>query len=243
MSHRSSKIGTFLLAISIAAVLIILTMMFGAQMGLWEPIVGFGYIRHYMNPIAYGVVGISAVGFIYQVVTGNRVGLVKALLAFSIGMALLAPTIYSKINPTPRGPAINDITTDTENPPQFVALNSLRDEAKTSLAYGGSKVAAIQKKLYPNIAPLQTNLTAEAAYNRALDIAKEKGWEIVSQDADALRFEAIARTSVYAFKDDVVVVITALEEGSQLDMRSVSRIGRSDRGVNAARIMDFMQHF
>ncbi|CAM4164739.1 DUF1499 domain-containing protein [Vibrio neonatus] len=243
MSHRSSRIGTLLIAISLVAVLIIAIMMFGARLGLWEPIVGFGYIRRYMNPIGYFVVGLSVLGVIYQVIARNKVGVVKGVITSGIGLAILAPMIYSTVNPSPRGPAINDITTNTENPPQFLVLDDTRAGAKTSLVYGGEKVAKIQRKAYPHIAPLQTNLSAEDAYSKALNIAKTKGWEIVAQDAKAFRFEAVASTSVYAFKDDVVVVITPKGNKSQLDMRSVSRIGRSDRGVNAARITDFMQNF
>jgi uncharacterized protein (DUF1499 family) len=69
------------------------------------------------------------------------------------------------------------------------------------------------------------------------------GWEIVAQDADKLRFEATARTPVYQFADDIVVVVTAVNDASRVDIRSVSRVGRSDRGVNAARIREFVQAF
>lgn len=243
MNYRSSRIGTLLLVLAIAALIAVGTMMFGARFGLWDPIVGFGYVRQYMNPIAYAVLGLSLIGFISQLITRNRAGTVKTLLASLIGLGLLAPMIHGMVKPTKRAPPIHDITTDTDNPPQFLVLDETRAGAKNSLVYAGEKVAVIQKKAYPQIAPIQSDLAAPEAFNKALSIAKEKGWEIVAEDSTALRFEAIARTAVYRFMDDVVVVVTPTDNTSRVDIRSISRIGRSDRGVNAARISDFIQSF
>ena len=239
MTNNYSRLGTTLLAGAILAVLAIGLIMFGARLGFWEPIVGFGMIRNYMNPIGYAVAGLAALGFIYYLITSNSKGAVKAL----IGVAILSPMIYGKLNPQKRQPPINDITTDTSNPPTFLVLDDSRAGAKNSLVYGGAKVAETQQKLYPGIAPIQSSQSAPEAYAKALSIAKESGWEIVAEDAGALRFEATAITSVYAFMDDVVVVVTALDSGSRVDIRSISRIGRSDKGVNAARVKAFIEAF
>ena len=83
MSYRSSRIGTLLLVLAIVSLIAVGTMMFGARLGLWEPIVGFGYIRKYMNPIAYALLAISLAGFIYQLITRNRAGTVKACLLYT----------------------------------------------------------------------------------------------------------------------------------------------------------------
>jgi uncharacterized protein (DUF1499 family) len=104
-------------------------------------------------------------------------------------------------------------------------------------------VAEIQAAAYPDIAPLETNLTADAAFARALEVARDMGWDIIASDAERHRFEATARTSVFYFADDVVVVVTEHGSGRRVEMRSVSRIGRSDQGVNATRIRDFQQQF
>lgn len=243
MTNKSSRLGTFLLVGALLAAIAIVLTMFGARLGFWEPIVGAGLIRNYMNPVGYVVTGCAVLGLIYQLITRNGKGTVKTLIATLIGLAILSPMIYGKLNPQPRKPPINDITTDTSNPPAFLVLDDTRPGAKNSLVYGGAKVAETQKKQFPGIAPIQTSKSAAEAYARALSIAKETGWEIVAQDADALRFEATATTAVYAFKDDVVVVVTALDSGSRVDIRSVSRVGRSDRGVNAARVKAFTQAF
>jgi len=239
----SSRIGSLILAIALIAVVAILIMMFGARMGLWEPIVGFGYVRNFMNPIAYAVLALGVIGLIYQIVTRNSAGIAKTAIASFIGLCLITPTIYAVVKPTKRAPPIHDITTNTEAPPAFLVLDETRSGAKNSLVYGGPKVAGMQKKFYPHIKPIQSNLSAPAAFDKALAIAEDKGWEIVSQDPIALRFEATARTVVYSFMDDVVVVVTPQESASRVDMRSVSRIGRSDKGVNAARIDDFISTF
>lgn len=243
MSNNSSRLGTILLIIAVVALLAIGLMMFGARLGFWEPIVGFGLIRTYMNPIAYGVIGLGVIGLIHQLVTRNRSGAVKAAIAGLIGLGLLAPTIYGQIQPTVRVPPIHDISTDTDNPPVFMVLDETRAGAKNTLVYGGPEVAAQQTKAYPDIAPIQSDKPAPEAFAEALRVGKAMGWEIVAQDADNLRFEATARTPVYQFADDIVVVVTAVNDASRVDIRSVSRVGRSDRGVNAARIREFVQAF
>lgn len=174
MNQNTSRIGTLTLFIAIIALLAVVLMMFGARLGLWEPIVGFGYIRNYLNPIGYWVLGLGVVGFIYQRVTQNSAGATKSLIAALIGLGMLSPTIYGKINPTPRAPAIHDITTDTQNPPQFLVLDETRSGAKNSLIYAGEEVATIQEEFYPDIAPIKSELTAIEAFNKALEVAKIK---------------------------------------------------------------------
>ncbi|MEP0074218.1 MAG: DUF1499 domain-containing protein [Marinomonas sp.] len=243
MNNNSSRIGTSLLLIAGAAVLAIGLMMFGARLGFWEPIVGFGLIRNYMNPIAYCVTALGLAGLVYQVVIQNRAGAMKATIASLVGVALLAPMLYGKIQPPVRFPPIHDISTDTNNPPAFLVLDESRAGARNTLVYGGPEVAEHQKKAYPYIRPIQSNKSSSEAFSEALRVGTEMGWEIVAQDPEKLRFEATARTPVYRFADDIVVVVTPEENASRIDIRSVSRIGRSDRGVNAARIKAFATAF
>lgn len=243
MQKQSSRLGSLLLFIAILAVLIVATMMFGARFDLWEPIVGFGLIRQYMNPIAYFVSAIGILGLVHQVLTGNRFGALKSCLTCLLGIVLLAPLIYQKVQPSVRYPAIHDITTDTVNPPTFLVINETRAGARNTLVYGGPEIANQQLKSYPDIKPIQSSLSAIQSYSEALRIANLMEWEIVAQDDDNLRFEASARTPLYRFIDDVVVVVTPEGNASRVDIRSVSRIGRGDRGVNANRIREFINAF
>src|SRR6202030_4783468 len=48
--------------------------------------------------------------------------------------------------------------------------------------------------------------------------------------------EAIARTPILGFRDDVAVRVRATHEGARIDVRSASRYGRHDLGANAARV-------
>ena len=164
-------------------------------------------------------------------------------VAALIGVALLIPLISSTLNPTPRAAPIHDISTDTVTPPLFEVLDDTRAGARNTLEYGGAELAEAQAAAYPDIAPLETDLPANDAYQRSLTVAQDMGWEIVASDTERLRFEATARTSVFYFADDVVVAVAEQEGGSRVDMRSVSRVGRSDQGVNAARIRDFQEQF
>ena len=66
------------------------------------------------------------------------------------------------------------------------------------------------------------------------------GWTIVAADDAAGRIEASDRSRWFGFTDDIVVRITPSGSGSRIDLRSSSRLGRSDFGVNAARIETYL---
>lgn len=138
-------------------------------------------------------------------------------------------------------PPIHDITTDTEQPPEFVAVLPLRKDAPNTTEYGGTELAALQKKGYPDLAPAILPMPPRAAFELALRLARASGWEIVAAVADDNRIEATATTDWFGFKDDIVIRIRPAAAGSRVDMRSVSRVGHSDLGANARRIREFMR--
>ncbi|HLX24708.1 MAG TPA: DUF1499 domain-containing protein [Usitatibacter sp.] len=138
-------------------------------------------------------------------------------------------------------PPIHDITTDTADPPAFVALMPARAAAPNGAAYGGEAVAKQQREAYPDIKPLTTKEGVAEATQRASDLARALGWDVVATDMAAGRVEATATTGWFGFKDDVVVRVRPEGSGgSRLDVRSVSRVGRSDIGANAARVREFL---
>ena len=138
-------------------------------------------------------------------------------------------------------PRIHDITTDTDNPPQFVALLAVRQKAPNGATYGGAGIAQAQKAAYPDITPAQLETPPDRAFERALDAAQRMGWKIIAADKAQGRIEATATTFWLRFKDDVVIRIAAAGSGSRLDVRSMSRVGRSDFGANAKRIRAFLK--
>jgi uncharacterized protein (DUF1499 family) len=136
-------------------------------------------------------------------------------------------------------PPIHDITTDTEKPPQFVAILPLRAGAANPPGYD-PKVGEVQKGAYPHIRPLELAVPPAAAFARALAAAREMEWEVVAAEEKEGRIEAVATTRWFGFKDDVVVRLAPAAGGARIDVRSKSRVGRSDVGANAKRIERFL---
>jgi len=138
-------------------------------------------------------------------------------------------------------PPIHDITTDPDNPPTFVAVVSLRQgEGVNSVGYEGAKIADEQRRAYPDILPLTVGLRPDAAFARALETAQQMGWTIVASDKLAGRIEASQRSRWMGFTDDIVVRVAPANSGTRIDLRSSSRYGRSDFGVNAERIRNYL---
>src|SRR5262244_930046 len=167
-------------------------------------------------------------------------GIALALVAL-IGGGLIAyvPWHYDQIRQTV--PPIHDITTDTGNPPAFVAVVLLRQgEGINPVAYEGGKIAEQQQRAYPDVVPLTVGLAPDVAFARALDTAQQMGWTIVASDKSAGQIEASQRSRWMGFTDDIVVRIAPANSGSRIDLRSSSRYGRSDFGVNAERIRDYL---
>jgi uncharacterized protein (DUF1499 family) len=140
-----------------------------------------------------------------------------------------------------RLPAIHDITTDTIQPPPFLAILPLREGAANSAEYGGPDVAAKQRQAYADIVPLRLNLPPERAFDRALAAARTMGWELVLADPAGGRIEGTDTTFWFGFKDDIVIRVTPQPNGSRIDVRSLSRVGVGDIGANAARIRRYLK--
>ena len=167
-------------------------------------------------------------------------GIAIAIVAFTAGgLIAYVPWHYDQIRQ--QAPPIHDITTDPDNPPAFVAVSALREAAGPDrVAYEGARVAEQQRLAYPDIQPLALALAPAAAFNRALDTAQRMGWTIVAADDAAGRIEASDRSRWFGFTDDIVIRIIPSASGSRIDLRSSSRVGRSDFGVNAARVERYL---
>lgn len=135
-------------------------------------------------------------------------------------------------------PAIHDITTDTANPPDFIALAAAREAAPNAVEYPGEATARQQQAAYPNVRPLRLQVAPQTVLAAAQAEAEEAGWRIASIAND--RIEATVTTPWFGFEDDVVIRLTEIDSGVQVDMRSASRLGASDVGTNAARIEAFL---
>jgi uncharacterized protein (DUF1499 family) len=245
---QKGNVGNIALVVAIVAVAIAALMVFGSSLGLWDPIVGFMASRNYHSLLGYLVVVVSVLALVIsftikQDSNAKGKGILTSTIALLLGLAILSPSIMALVIKPVKYPPIHDITTNTQSPPQFEFLTDSRVGAKNSLVYGGEEIAAQQLQAFPNIQPIASVLSVEAAYQKALTVAKSMGWTIVAQDPKALRFESTATTPFFNFSDDVVIVVSTLEQGSRIDLRSVSRIGIGDAGVNAKRIQEFSQWF
>jgi hypothetical protein len=165
-------------------------------------------------------------------------GAVYVGLLLSVVSAGIPLYYYGKAR---RVPAIHDITTDTEQPPTFVALAAVRTAAPNGLAYQGAAIAVAQRQAYPDIVPYTSPLPPPTLFVQAEAAARAAGWEIVAADRQHGRLEATDTSLLFGFTDDIVIRITPHAHGSQLDIRSMSRVGRSDVGVNAQRIRRFLR--
>ena len=182
-------------------------------------------------PIA-GLFGLIAV--ILVIVAIVRSGFALALAAaLLIGVAVAAVPIagYLKARSVP---PINDITTDTENPPRYMTA---------SRAYPGAEFARQQRAAYPDIAPVLLPQPPREAFAKAVAAAEAMGWEVVGRDAAAGTLEAVDTTKWFGFKDDIAVRVVPTPNGSRIDIRSKSRVGRSDIGTNARRIRAYAERF
>jgi len=139
-------------------------------------------------------------------------------------------------------PPIHDISTDTDNPPTFDAAIAARGESSNSLEID-PEVVAQQLSAYPDIESLDSSLSATEAFDTALSVVNDMGWEVLAQDKATGIIEAVDTTAIMAFKDDVVIRVTEAGDGSVIDLRSVSRVGVSDLGANAKRIRAFVEKF
>lgn len=161
-------------------------------------------------------------------------------LALIIAVVLVVPPLYNFAIAT-SVPAIHDISTDLVDPPTFVALVPVRAADDANPLDRDQAVAAAQAAGYPDLHSLTVNLPADAAFALALAAAEREGWHITAADPAAGRIEATAVTLLFGFRDDVVVRVQPVGNAqSRLDVRSVSRQGESDLGVNAARIHDYL---
>ena len=240
---RNALLNDTILSIALLAVSAAAIMIFGSSLGFWEPIVGFGLSRQYNDYLGWGVVAISIFGIIYNLTTSRAGHIFKPFIALIFGLAILSSTIMNFFVTPVRYPPIHDITTNVANPPEFIFLDDSRPGAKNSLTYGGQDITEQQLNAFPSITPIISNLSPDKAYEKALNIAATMGWKMVNADPTIYHFESTARTRFFNFADDVVVQVVKIDNGSRIDIRSVSRIGRGDRGVNAKRVLAFMTQF
>ena len=173
-------------------------------------------------------------------------GIGEAVTGLLIGLVLIAYPLYVGVKAY-KLPAIYDITTDPIDPPRFDAIARLRPRGANPVTYAGLYTAEQQRTAYSDIEPDMTSVSPQEAYDAAMKVITKRKWHVVdarppqgTAPRDGL-IEAIARTPILGFRDDVAVRVRATHEGARIDVRSASRYGRHDLGTNAARVRSLIE--
>lgn len=229
-------IGNFALGGAILAVVIGVGALTLARYDLIDKLTGFITFMSMMVPA--GVIAVIAlVGLI--VARRKQVSGITSGLGLLVALVLLGAMYFAVIRPAGAAPALHDITTNVDNPPQFATLPLREDNLIPFNSI--EEWRAAHRQGYPDIAPVLINKNASEVLADARALAESKGWEIANVDQQNLQIEATAYAGYLRFRDDVIIKVSPVVDGSsRVDMRSVSRVGLSDLGYNAARIREFL---
>ena len=230
-------VANFVLGGSLILVVIVLGAATLARFDIIDKLTGFIPFAMSLNP-ARALVLIGAVALVFAL--WRKAGSVAKL---AIGTALsagLAIAVYNMlIVPAGQVPPIHDITTRLDNPPQFTVLDV--DTPVSTGPFSLEEWRAFHEGAYGDVGPIVIDKAPAEVLADAQALAEERGWDIASYDAEAGTLEATATAGYVRFYDDVIVEVTPVADGStRVDMRSVSRVGVSDVGYNAARIREFL---
>jgi len=243
----------FALAAAILIPLFFLVSTLGVKFGLWDWKVGLGLNFKFAPILLPALALIGLVGLLLAVIIKPRKGYVVSAAALLIGAAGLFHGAGVK-KTAGSLPFIHDITTDTQDVPTFtdaILSERAKVEGVNTVDYVGKKdkpegtlvsVLQTQAEAYADIRPLILEDDTSVVFGQAKAAVKQMGWKLKSEDLEAGIIEATDTTFWYGFKDDVVIRIRPSEGGgSVLDVRSISRVGGSDIGANAARIRKFLK--
>lgn len=249
------------LILAIASPLVFILAGLGAKMGLWSWQFGLGTLTRQVGPLLMIItLVVGLIALLLALLIKPRKGIIVAALAIIIpvaGFANLRAT-QAKVASLP---FIHDVTTDTQDPPTFGAVIMAERAALpgvNTVDYDGKRaptqakdadgkpvmklVSALQTQAYPEIRTLVLSETPDVAFGRAEQVARDMGWAIKETDAATGRIDATDTTFWYGFKDDVSIRLRPAQgDGTRVDVRSISRVGGSDIGANAARVEAFLE--
>lgn len=234
---KRSGFARWSLRFALVGLLLVVLAVFGNRLGIDFRWAMFGLV----GGTTLGL--LAALSGLFDVVVAcraKRSGLFPALAGSILGLVITAP-VFMAIVTGSSVPPIHDITTDLQNPPEFVGVLALRTAAHNPLdRKTPTDLAALQQAGYPKLASILINKNPSQVFDEALALVQARGWEVATVSAKDGLLEATATTPVMGFKDDVVIRIRAKAGKAIVDMRSVSRVGKSDLGANAARIEAFL---
>lgn len=234
------------LLLAVGAVLAALVAAIGSATGIWGFRAGLTSLRYFfwiaVAGAALGLIGLILARRRAKLLLANLVALVVAL-GFVLYLGNLVRTAKSV-------PAIHDVATDLDDPPQFTRLKvrpdnleKIPDEDRPELKAlpPVERWKAVHRAHYGDLRTVRLPVPPAEAARRAAALARQRGWDVALADESAGSIEATETSRFFRFKDDVAIrVRPAPGGGSLVDMRSISRVGASDVGVNAKRVRAFL---
>lgn len=199
------------------------------------------------QPALLGLAGSTIIGLLaivagligtFKAIKAKEPKVVSTMAGSTLGFLVVTPIFLTALTGV-GAPRIHDITTDLEQPPEFVAIAALRTPAHNSLdRLKPENLADLQEKGYPGLGPVWISRPFNQVFEQAVALVKKRGWEVAAVAEG--RIEATDTTRIMGFKDDIVIRVQATGSRTRVDIRSASRVGESDLGVNAARIRHFL---
>ena len=251
-----AKLPRISLWLAVALVVWFLVAVFGPKFGLIDWKIGFLTMVVTAGPILMGIVALVAlVALVLAFVKGPRDEWWKAALALAIPVALFAGLMSVRAKGE-SVPPIHDVATNTANPPQFSPeTRAMRDEFGANpindyatpigeIEMWAERVkgqpiatqnhAGIIAESYGDLAPVAYSTSDADAMATVAGAMEDIGLSDVRRDDAAGTVEGTAETFAFGFRDDVVARVA----DGRIDLRSVSRVGVSDLGYNAARVRE-----
>jgi uncharacterized protein (DUF1499 family) len=219
------------LILGLAAIAGLVASGIGYRRSVWPFVEALKYAEWATYGAALALV-LAVIGLIQARPGAKRRGFIPAILGALLALPLVGMAIQWEYAARTY-PPINDISTDIEDPPVFWDMPNPTD-------YPGGEKAELQRAGYPDLAPLVLAIPPEQAFVQALALVESRGWEIVAKVPEEGRIEATASSLLFGFKDEVIVRVAPADGGAKIDVRSRSRLGLIDRGVNAKRIRAYL---
>lgn len=237
------------LALALLVPVYFLVAALGTKFGLMDWRFGFGQLTYSWGKfVLIGAFAVAVIALVMAYFTPPRRGLLLAFAALLIPASGLGYGLYVG-KQAQSIPPIHDISTDLMEPPGFsdevaalrAAVPGVNDlDLLAKRDNEGAPFTELQRAAYPDITHVSTGLDQTRAFETALALVREQGWSMGRAEAESGAIEAIAESFWYGFKDDIAIRVRADGLGARVDMRSVSRVGRSDLGANAARMRPFL---
>ncbi len=211
----------------------------GCRVGLWGFTTGLAMVSSgVVLATIVLVLGIATLVFVYtRRRSADRLPALIGLAASVAVFALMIPQYLALSLPV-----TNDVATDRDDPPVFEHLAASRDPAENLHGYTEDE-ARVQAEGYPDLVGIRAGGDVNASFDKAVAIANALGWDVVSEDPDRGRIEAIATTFWFGFEDDLVIRVRREDDETVVDLRSASRIGLHDLGANAERVRAFVERW